>query len=365
MNKKGLSSIIIIIVGIFVISLISLVFYFLPSKGILKKLPPVKLETINASCQKDTDCVLAKTNQWLSCDRGPCKKDYTENDYLAVNKNWQQEKTMHCTNSFPACKAEDAFLPSDSFIAKCVHNQCQKTTKPFEIYVPPKIPRKEVYTIFLIGDSMTLALGPHGGTFNTFIHQLYSNDGRKFQIDNYASGSTNILALNKMMTSTTTYWDSTFEPLLSRKFDLILVESFAYNPLSEFGLEEGLKRQTIALDGLMKNLITTHPEAAVVFVATISPNKKNYAIKIHPSSTAVGRAKEAEERIAYLKNHIAYASSHHIPVINIFEKSLNSQGDGDLSYINPDDYIHPSFKGVDFIGHEIANFIYDNQILPR
>ncbi len=54
-----------------------------------------------------------------------------------------------------------------------------------------------------------------------------------------------------------------------------------------------------------------------------------------------------------------------IPLVNVYEKSLNALRDGDLKYINPDDYIHPSFEGVDFIGHEIANFIYTEQILPR
>ena len=115
----------------------------------------------------------------------------------------------------------------------------------------------------------------------------------------------------------------------------------------------------------MKTIITTHPHSAIVFVATIAPNKENYAKKILLNIPVADRIKQAEERMAYIKNHISYAKSHNIPIINIYEKSLNDQGDGNLKYINPDDYIHPSFEGVDFIGHEIANFIYTNQILPR
>ncbi len=236
---------------------------------------------------------------------------------------------------------------------------------PFVTYTLPKIEKKDVYTIFMVGDSMTLALGPHGGSFNKFINELYKNVHRGILIDNYASGSTNILSVNEEMTTKTTYWDSTFEPLLSRDFDLILVESFGYNPLSQFGIDGGIKKQTQALDELMKTLITTHPNAAIVFVATISPNKENYAKKILLNIATKDRIAQAEERIAYIKNHISYAKTHNIPVINIFEKSLNAQGDGDLSYIDLYDYIHPSGKGVDFIGHEIANFIWDNQILPR
>ncbi len=235
----------------------------------------------------------------------------------------------------------------------------------FRTYTAPKIEKKNTYTIFMIGDSLTLALGSHGGTFNQFLNELYKKDNVYVLIDNYAKGSTNILSVNDELTQKTTYWDSTFEPLLSRDFDLILVESFGYNPLSSFGLDAGIKRQNQALDDLMTKLITTHPNSAIVFVASIAPSKENYALKVLLNISTADRVKQAQERMAYIENHISYAKSHNIPLVNIYEKSLNSQGDGDLKYINPDDYIHPSFEGVDFIGHEIANFIYTNQILPH
>jgi len=67
----------------------------------------------------------------------------------------------------------------------------------------------------------------------------------------------------------------------------------------------------------------------------------------------------------YIKNHMAYAQTHKIPLIDIYNKSLTPTGDGNLAYINPIDHIHPSFKGAEFISDEIANYIYDNQIFPR
>ncbi|MCR4324195.1 MAG: SGNH/GDSL hydrolase family protein [Candidatus Curtissbacteria bacterium] len=234
----------------------------------------------------------------------------------------------------------------------------------FETYTSPKIAKKSQYSIVMVGDSMTHALGPNGGTFSEFINVLYKPHNIGVVIDNYAR-SMSILEIDKQLTEKTTYWDSTFEPLLSRNFDLILVESFGYNPLSQFGTEEGIKKQTEELNKLMETLITTKPNSAIVFVATIAPNKQNYAKKVIVDIPIEARVKQAEERMAYIENHIAYAKSHNIPVVNIYEKSKNEQGDGDLKYINPNDYIHPSFEGVDFIGHEIANFIYENQILPR
>lgn len=235
----------------------------------------------------------------------------------------------------------------------------------FRNYILPKIEKKAQYNIVMIGDSMTHALGPRGGTFNTFINDLYKPDHIGILIDNYGMGSTSILTIHDAMTTKTTYWDSTFEPLLSRQFDLILIESFGYNPLSQFPLAEGLKKQTQILDETMKTLITTHPQAIIVFVATIAPNKETYALKELPNLTAADRILEVEERISYIRNHIDFAKSHNIPLIDIYDKSLTASGDGDLSLINPNDNIHPSFKGVDFIGHELANFIYNNQLLPR
>lgn len=237
--------------------------------------------------------------------------------------------------------------------------------EPFRYYTAPKLPKKSEYTIVMVGDSMTYALGPHGGTFNEFINDKYKPQKIGIVVDNYAAGSTNVLSLPKAMTTKTTYWDSTFEPLLSRKFDLILIESFGYNPLSQFPREEGLRKHNEMMDETMKTLIKTHPESRVAFVATIAPNKKKYALPENNTTTLAQRTDQVNERKDFIKNHIAYAKAHNIPVINIYERSLNAEGDGNLEYINPDDYIHPSAVGVDFIGHELANAIYDNQIIPH
>lgn len=239
--------------------------------------------------------------------------------------------------------------------------------EPFGIYISPKIPKKDVSIIFMVGDSMTEALGPHGGKLNEFINTLYqSTPGhQKIVIDNYAKGSTNILGLSNAMAQKTISGDVVLDPLLSRSFDLILIESFGYNPLSQLGIPEGLKKQTQTLDELMKLLTTTHPNAAIIFVATIAPHKATYAQEVSPGRTLAEREMQAQERMDYIKNHIAYAKSHNIPLIDIYDKSLTPNGDGDLSNINPTDHIHPSFKGTAFISQEIANFIYDNQIIPR
>jgi lysophospholipase L1-like esterase len=229
--------------------------------------------------------------------------------------------------------------------------------EPYGMYVPPKIPKKDFYRIAMVGDSMTNALGTYGGKLSEYLNTLYqSTPGhQRILIDNYAVGSTNILDLHEQM----------IPKITDVQPDLILIESFGYNPLSQLGLVEGQKKQTQVLEETMKLLTTKYPNTAVIFVATIAPNKETYAQDENKGSTLLDRTAQAEERMVYIKNHMAYAAAHRIPLIDIYDKTLMQNGDGNLLYINPNDHIHPSFAGLDFIDHEIANFIYDSQILPR
>jgi len=271
------------------------------------------------------------------------------------------------TASFLGAKNNSVTLKPNKITVQKSPNPTPKKDEPFGTYTSPKIPKKAVYIIFMVGDSMTESLGPHGGKLNEFINTLYqSTPGhQRIVIDNYAKGSTNILGLQDAMRQKTIVGDAVLDPLLSRSFDLILIESFGYNPLSGLGLQEGLKKQTQTLDNLMRTLTTTHPHSAIIFVATIAPNKETYAQEESPGNTLAERVGQAQERMEYIKNHIAYAKAHNIPLIDIYDKSLTPEGDGDLSNINPINHIHPSFKGIDFISQGIANFIYENQILPR
>ena len=51
--------------------------------------------------------------------------------------------------------------------------------------------------------------------------------------------------------------------------------------------------------------------------------------------------------------------------LNIFEKSLMENGDGNPDYISTADYIHPSPTGIIFISKTIADYIYKNNIFPH
>lgn len=215
------------------------------------------------------------------------------------------------------------------------------------------------YLVILVGDSMTEYLG-NSDELRVYMSDYYP--GKTFDFYNYGFGSTNILSLPDRLTGWTKHGRD-YQPILDIDFDLIIIESFGHNPLSDYPLEEGLKVQTETLDKVVELISSKRPNSKIVFLATLSPNKKVYGghlVDLSPED----RVRWANERIAYIKNHIKYAKDRSIPLINIFEKSLDVTGDGNLKYIEDKTYIHPSPSGIIFISQQIADFIHDQNLLP-
>lgn len=214
------------------------------------------------------------------------------------------------------------------------------------------------YLIIIVGDSMTEYLG-NSTELRGFLANYYP--GKTFDIYNYGFGSTNILSVPDRLTNWTNH-GRPFAPILDYEPQIIIIESFGHNPLSDYSLNDGLKKQTETLDKIVASIKKKRPNTKLVFLATISPNKKYYGAHLLDLSDEI-RAKWVAERVAYIKNHIEYAKSHHILLINVFEKSLDLSGDGNLKYIEDHSYIHPSPKGIILIQKEIADFIYKNHLL--
>lgn len=233
---------------------------------------------------------------------------------------------------------------------------------PIETYAPPKVKPAGSYTLLFVGDSMTGALGENFEILRKYLGSYYP--GKDFGLFNYGFGSTNIYSVKQRLHSDSHYLGKTVPPILGRYYDVIILESFGYNPLSEYSIEEGIARQTKMLDQITVQLYEAKPESMIIFMATIAPSKQKYALGVIDSSPEE-RADQAEERIAYIKNHIDYAQKHNFPLINVYEKSLDKNGNAILRYISPDNYIHPSPEGVRFISQQIADFLNQNDILPK
>ena len=91
------------------------------------------------------------------------------------------------------------------------------------------------YTIVLVGDSMTEVLG-NSDELRKYLDEYYPN--KTFEVLNYGFGSTNILSLPQRLTEKT-FHGREFRPITDIDFDLIIIESFGHNPLSDLPLKEG------------------------------------------------------------------------------------------------------------------------------
>ena len=237
-----------------------------------------------------------------------------------------------------------------------------KVFKPIETYVPPTIKKADSYTIIFLGDSMTDVLGENFDVLRKDLKELYPN--KIFGLFNYGFGSTNILSVEKRLKSESKYLNKSFPPILDRYSDIIIIESFAYNPLSQFSIQEGIAKQNDALDHIVSEIVSSEPDTLIVFLATIAPSKTKFGIGA-TNLTPADREKNVSERVAYLENHISYAKKHNIPLINVYEKSLDKNGSGSLKYIDPNTHIHPSALGIKLISDSISNFLIDNSVLPQ
>ncbi len=232
---------------------------------------------------------------------------------------------------------------------------------PFGRYTVPIIPARDHYAIFLVGDSMTDALGPHPSQLSLRMNQRYPE--KSFIIDNYSLGAQNVLNLPGLLSKPTVIDQKEEPPALERRFDILIIESFGHNPLSQFSWEEGLKKQEEVLDSLMIELSNRHPQSVVIFLSTIAPSEKDYAkgtLDLPPGL----RVDYARERRAYIENFIAYAVRHGIPLVNVYAKSLRDDESLITRYVRQNDYIHPSQEGVDFIQDQLADFIIEQNYLP-
>ncbi len=229
-------------------------------------------------------------------------------------------------------------------------------------YQRPTIPKKASYITFLVGDSMVKALGKNANQLRLNLIKYYP--GHEFVGYNYGFGATDILSLPKRVNEQTTDDGENYPPILKEYFDLIIIESFAYNPLSDLSIQEGLQKQTETLDNVIKQIIKAHPNSVVAIMVTIAPSKEHFAQGVYDLKSEE-RQRWAEERISYIDNAINFARERNLPLINVYEKSLMENGKANLKYINPSDFIHPSDEGLRLISQTIADFIYENKIFPE
>lgn len=219
--------------------------------------------------------------------------------------------------------------------------------------------RNSHYTIALLGDSMIDTLGPDAPQLTDQLHIMYPQT--TFTILNYGVGATNIDYGLTRVTNQYTYLGKNVPSLVSTHPDLVVVESFGYNPYS---YDTGaLEAHWLELAKIVDTLRSNLPGVKIVIAATIAPNSKVFG------DGAAGLSFSPEDKLKrttiikqYLDSTVKFAASQHLPIADTYHASLDGNGDGIISYINGGDHIHYSDAGRVLFSQKIAQSIHTNHL---
>jgi lysophospholipase L1-like esterase len=220
--------------------------------------------------------------------------------------------------------------------------------------------RKKHYAIAILGDSMVDTLGPEAPHLKGKLTSLFP--ATTFTILNYGVGATNIDYGIERLTSQYTYLGKTLPPLISQLPDLVIVESFGYNPYS---FEDGaIQKHWLALASIVDTLKNRIPGVKIIIAATIAPNSKKFG----DGAPGISFAPEDKQRRTntikqYLESTVKFAHSQHLPLADVYHASLDKNGDGILSYINGGDHIHYSDAGRVLFAQKVTDAILANRLL--
>ncbi len=215
---------------------------------------------------------------------------------------------------------------------------------------PKPSPNKSSYVVAAFGDSMVDTMGENLDYLDKALMARYPTT--KFKFYNYGIGSQNVIDAIKRFNDPLIYKDRDYLPITQIEADVIIVSSFAYNPLEPYDRTLYLE----SLRGLINKSKSTG--AKVYLLAEIAPIKTGFG-------KGVGGVNWDEEKVATHVAHIfsnldgavGLAARTKTPLINAYKKSQTDGKYGDQRYVGTHDGIHPSIEGEVFMADVIADSI--------
>lgn len=222
------------------------------------------------------------------------------------------------------------------------------------------IAKKKKYTIAFLGDSMVDTLGPDIPHTQKALNTLYPST--IFTLHNFGVGATNIDYGLQRIANGYTYLGKEVPSLISTHPDIVVVESFGYNP---YPYETGaVDKHWLQLAAVVDSLKSHLPGVRIIIAATIAPNSKVFG------DGAAGLAFAAEDKVRrtatikqYLDSTVKFAKSQKLPLADVFHSSIDATGDGKIQYINGGDHIHYSDAGRILFASKIAEAIVSYRLL--
>jgi lysophospholipase L1-like esterase len=259
----------------------------------------------------------------------------------------------------------DISVPPETPAPEILGAAIEKTPAPTNTPIPTPQPvtrhaKKPAVTIALLGDSMMDTMGPDAPALKSVLSKIYP--GTQFTIKNYGVGGTNIEYGISRITNGYTYLGNSIPALSSVQPDVVVVESFGYNP---FPFDVGaMDKHWLSLAKAVDTLRSAIPGVKIVIGSTIAPNWNVFGDGAPGVSFGAEDKKQRVENIKkYLENAVKFAKSQSLPLANAYYASLDSSGNGKLAYINPGDHIHYSDAGRSLFAGKIAGAIITNRLL--
>lgn len=233
----------------------------------------------------------------------------------------------------------------------------QNTPEPTPSLAP--VLQKENLRIALLGDSMidTVDDIPE---LQDELKKTYSNIS--VEILNYGVGATNIDYGIERVTHDYDYLGNHFPALQTTNPDIVVIESFGYNP---YPFDNGaLDKHWLALAKLVDVVKTTMPQAKIVMAATIAPNANVFGDGA-PGLSFGPEDKYKRTRVikSYLESTTRFAAGQYLPLADAYHESLEKDGNGNIDYINEADHIHPSGEGRKLFAQVLAQALIENKLL--
>ncbi len=218
---------------------------------------------------------------------------------------------------------------------------------------PTKKLSKSYYTIAVIGDSMEDTMGERLEYLEGALKRKYPDT--TFFLYNYGVGSENVEEGLAHYNEDFKYKDRSFPSLSKIQADIVVVGSYAYNPFTPNSRD----RHWLGLTHLVQE-IQKKKDADIYMLAEIAPLRKDFGKgpggvnwDTDTSYTHSGWI------VDQLENVIGLGKTLHVPVIDVYHKSLTDGPikEGKHELVDTYDGIHPGVKGQEFMAEEIANSI--------
>ncbi len=211
-------------------------------------------------------------------------------------------------------------------------------------------PNKESYIIAAFGDSMVDTMGENLDYLDKEMIARYPKT--KFKFYNYGIGSQNVVEAEKRFSEPFIYQTRNYPPLDEIKADVIIISSFAYNPLSPYDKSAYLK----SLTSLINNAKNTG--AKVYLLAEIAPLKVGFGKGVGGVNWEDSKVKE---HVGYILQNldasVFLSSQTNTPLLNAYKASQVDGKYGNKLYVGSHDGIHPSVEGEIFMADLIAEQI--------